>query len=381
MPLYIIGHNTNSIAKVNDSLDAGANAVEVDVTAYEFDLNQLCIDHAGLTGDAPGHAAAPRFRDFLRELRFVADTREQLALVVFDLKPPAATPAHGQNMIDAIRSILTAGSNLNIIISVGDVTSTNPYRLNGTSVFDQISSAMDAREGLMIDAENNPNEVAAFFKSLGVTRFCYGNGTSFGLSDEGAMDYRTPIEEACWMRVTRNDPRFVYAWTVNNIDNQRLYLRIGVNGIIADPHGIAHFAGLLQETEFAVRYRLARRSDDPFLPANASYGLAVRTSDVGRAGTDANVTFTVTGENGSSSTTVDTNYNARMERGLLNFVIVASRDLGELHSVTVQRDNSSNGPDWHLASIVVESFRYRKQKTALFNCWIDTTDPFTRPLN
>ena len=44
MPLYIIGHNTNSIAEVNDALDAGANAVEVDVTAYESDLSQLCID-------------------------------------------------------------------------------------------------------------------------------------------------------------------------------------------------------------------------------------------------------------------------------------------------------------------------------------------------
>ena len=232
----------------------------------------------------------------------------------------------------------------------------------------------------MIDEQDNPNEVAAFFKNLGVTRFCYGNGTSLPLSDEGAMVYRTPIEQACWMRVTQNGPRFVYAWTVNDIDDQRLYLCIGVNGIIADQDGIAHFAGILLDPEFAARYRVAKRSDNPFLPANASYGLTVRTSDVSMAGTDAHVTFTVTGANGSSSITTDTNYNRRMERGLLNFVILPSPDLGELHSVTVQRDNSGNAPDWHLTSIIVESLRYRKQKTALFDCWIDTTDPFTRPL-
>jgi hypothetical protein len=133
-PIYILGHNTNSIVEVKSALDGGANAVEVDVTAYEFDLSQLCIDHAGLTGDSPGSTKAPRFEDFLHGLRWVADVRPQLALVVFDCKPPAATPEHGRPMIDAIRRILTAGTELNIIISVGDVISSNPYRLNGTSV-------------------------------------------------------------------------------------------------------------------------------------------------------------------------------------------------------------------------------------------------------
>jgi hypothetical protein len=232
----------------------------------------------------------------------------------------------------------------------------------------------------MIDAQDNPDDVAAFFKDLGVTRFCYGNGTSFPLSDEGAMVYRTPIEQACWMRVVRGGPRFVYAWTVNDVSDQQLYLRIGVDGIIADLGSIAHFDTILRDPEFAARYRLARRSDNPFLPANAAYGLTVRTSDISMAGTDANVTFTVTGANGSSSTTVDTGYNGRMERDSVNFVVLASPDLGELHSMTVQRDDSGNAPDWHLASIVVESLRYRSQKTASFDCWIENTSQFTRPL-
>lgn len=382
MPVYIIGHNTNSIAEVKDALEQGANAVEVDVTACETDLNLLCIDHAGLLGDSPGGAGAPRFKDFLRDLRLIVDEdRKRLALVIFDCKSPAATPEHGRTMIDAIRSILTAGTELNVIISVADVTSSNRYRLDGTSIFDHIGSTIGAREGLMIDAQDDPDEVAAFFKDLGVTRFCYGNGTSFPLSDEGAMVYRTPIERACWMRVTHNGPRFVYAWTVNDIGDQKLYLRIGVNGMIADTGGIAHLSRTLLDPWYAARYRMATRTDNPFLPANASYGLTVHTSDRSMAGTDANVTLTVTGANGFSSTTTDTNFNRRMERGLSNFAILPSADLGDLHSVTVQRDNSGNAPDWHLASIIVESPRYRNRKTALFDCWIDTTAPFTRALN
>jgi hypothetical protein len=194
------------------------------------------------------------------------------------------------------------------------------------------------------------------------------------------MVYRTPIEQACWMKVTQNSPRFVYAWTVNDIGDQRLYMSIGVDGMIADPGEISHFANLLSDPEFSGHYRLAKRSDNPFLPANAAYGLAIKTSDKSKAGTDAIVTFTITGVNGSSSVSIDTNYNRRMESGLLNYVICPSPDLGELRSISVQRDNSGNAPDWHLSSITVESLRYKTRKSANFDHWIDSTDVYEREL-
>jgi glycerophosphoryl diester phosphodiesterase len=381
MPVYVIGHNTNTIGEVIEALNSGANAVEIDVTAYESNLNQLCIDHAGLLGDSPGGDSAPAFEEFLHALRAVVDEASQrLALVVFDCKPPASTPEHGRTMIDAIRTVLTAGTTLNVIISVADVTSSNPFRLDGTSVFDRIAVNMRPREAFMIDAVDSPDDVESFFAGLGVTRSCYGNGTSFPLSDEGAMVFRTPIERACWMRVARGGPRFIYAWTVNDSDDQRSYLSVGVNGRISDPRGIGRLVDVLSEPSVGARCRLARRSDNPFLPANTFYGLTVSTSDLAMAGTDSHVTFTVTGALGTSSTTVDTNFNRRMERGLRNFVTLPSRDLGELQSVTVTRDNSGNAPDWHLTSIVVESLRYRMRKTGVFDCWIDTTEAFTRPL-
>ena len=57
------------------------------MSAYESDLNRLCIAHAGLTGDSPGGSDAPAFSDFLRELRLVVDEdRRRLALVIFDCK-------------------------------------------------------------------------------------------------------------------------------------------------------------------------------------------------------------------------------------------------------------------------------------------------------
>jgi len=59
---------------------------------------------------------------------------------------------------------------------------------------------------------------------------------------------------------------------------------------------------------------------------------------------------------------------------------IQSADIGELLSITVQRDNDGNGPDWYLDRILVQSYRYSGSKLAVFNRWIDTTATFTEPL-
>ena len=380
-PFYILGHNTNSIAQVNAALDQGANAVEVDVTAFSNNLNALCIDHAGVTGDSPGSPSAPALEDFLHDLRKVADARPELALVMFDLKPPASRPDLGPKLIGAIRDILTKNSFLPIILSVGEITSEHPDRPIGSTVFDNITADYGPREGFMIDAENDTQGVEDFFlKKLKVNHFGFGNGISFGLADEGAMVYRTPIEFACWKRAAHGQPGFVDAWTVNSVGNLDLYLGIGVNGMISDANGIARVLDLLKQPKYASKYRIARRTDNPMLPDNFEYALMVATSDIDKAGTDSVITFTVTGQNGSASTSWDTNYNARMEQGQNNFVVLHAPDLGPLISVTVQSDQSRNGSGWHLHQIVVLSKRYGVNKTATFDTWIDTTAPVTRNL-
>jgi PLAT/LH2 domain len=379
-PFYIVGHNTNTTTDIMSAIKRGANALEVDVTAYDFDFNQLCVDHAGILGDSPGGADSPRFSDFLDELHDIAVNSPGLALVVFDCKPPAATPKHGRTILDTLRSRFTHDTGVNIIISVANVTSSNPYRLDGTSIFDEIAQDIGPREGFMIDETDSPDAVAAFFRGKGVTRFCYGNGTSFPLSDEGAKTYRGPIERACWMTVTGNEPRFVYAWTVNHVSNQKLFINVGANGMISDDNGISNFSEILRSLEFASRIRPATRSDNPFLPANFAYGLTIRTSDIDMAGTDSNVRFTLTGAMGSSSVTVNTRYTGRMERGLVNFVILPSPDLGVLQSISVQRDDSGNAAEWHLDSIAAQSHRFGGNYNATFGCWIDTTSKFTRLL-
>jgi hypothetical protein len=380
-PLWIMGHNTNSIEQVIAALDQGANAVEIDVTAYAHDLSQLCIDHAGIMGNDPGGKDAPAFAPFLHELRKVVDARPELCMVLFDLKPPASLPDFGPVMMPAIRDILTAGTTLSIILSVAGVAAGQPGQPRGSTVFDQISQDVRAREGFMIDADGDVDHVVAFFADdLHVARFGYGNGTAFPLLDEGAMSYRAPVEKACWMRATQGRPCFVEAWTVNSVDNLKLYLGLGVNGLICDRHGIERARQLLQQGDLGQRYRLAQRSDDPLAPDNFAYGLTVVTSDLGWAGTDANITFTLHGDQGAATIAVDTRFRARMEAGSTNFVVLHAPDLGALASITVQSDMGHHAAGWHLASITVSSHRYGSTKTAHFDTWIESTTPVTRPL-
>lgn len=379
-PLWILGHNTNSIEAVHAALDQGANAVEIDVTAYAHDRDALCIDHAGIMGDDPGRASAPAFEAFLRDLREVVERRPELCMVEFDLKPPASRPELGPVLLGAIRDILTRGTTLSVILSVADVTTRHADRPRGSSVFDRIHGDVRAREGFMIDSDHDIDGVAEFFGKQEVTRFGYGSGTAVPLIDEAMRVYRTPIEKACWMRAVRGVPGFVEAWTVNSIDNLRLYLGLGVNGLICDPEGIERVRDLLQHDELGKRYRLAERPDDPMVPDSFAYGLTVVTTDQRLAGTDASITFTLRGDRGSASTTVDASLHGRLESGSTDHFVLYSADLGSLRSVTVQSDRRHLAAGWHLHSIVVESRRYGGKQTAGFNTWIDSPDPVTRPL-
>jgi hypothetical protein len=103
--------------------------------------------------------------------------------------------------------------------------------------------------------------------------------------------------------------------------------------------------------------RYAMRVDNPFLPTNANYARFIHTGDVHMGGTDANITFTVKGTLGTASKVTDASLDGRMERDDWNAVTIQSADIGDLLSITVQRDNDGNGPDWYLDRILVQSYR------------------------
>ncbi len=367
-PFYLLAHNPNSIAAVRTALDAGANAIEPDVNVYAARPDELCIGEANFLGGGSG-PSAPSLTDYLAALDQIARDRPELALVVFDCKPKAATADLGARLLQAIRTLLTFDTDLNVIISVAS--------LSHTAIFDAIKNDVRPREALMIDQENDPVRVATFFTSAGVERQCYGNGISF-LNSLLGPNVRPSLERACELRAAGGAPRFAYAWTVDDANLMREYIRIGVDGIITND--VARLRAVAAEPELRSTVRLATRTDDPCAGPRAAYGLIVHTGDKWMAGTDANVTFTLTGATGSSSVTVNTRWRGRMDRNGWNYVTLESGDLGPLQSIAVQRDNQGIAPGWYLDRVAVESARYGVSGEASFGGWVPATAPVSRPL-
>lgn len=377
-PFYIFGHNPNTIDDVNAALDAGANGIEPDVNIYVFS-GRLCISETSVPAVVPGGTPwAPSLEDFLDDLHGVAVRRPQLALVVFDCKAGASTPAHGATLLREIRTRLTHDTNLRVIISTAD--------RQHTGIFDNIRSALGPHEGVMIDSDNSPVTISEWVFA-DVENQCYGNGVADIFRNPALSPNIMPsIEQACALRVSHGRLKFIYTWSVGFEDREgmREYIRIGTDGIIAgfrpelfDPISVAALREVISEPEFQPLIRLATREDNPFTPLNSAYALQVHT---GGDGTDAHVTFTITGKFGSVRKTVNTRLPGRMEKHQWNFITIPSQDLGELETVTVQRDDEGNRPSWYLDTIRVQSRRYGVMKEAVFGRQIDTTNPFTQPL-
>lgn len=363
-PFYAVAHNSNTIDKVKEALAAGANAIEPDVNIYEDNPGELCISHN------EGGSDAPSLREFLADLHTIAVNDDKLSLIVFDCKEGAATPEHGFTLFTAIRDLLTFDTGINIIISVGP--------MEDAGIFDKIKHLAGPREGFVIDEEDDPVAVSAYFQKYKVINQCYGNGISIPLMPATGPNIRPSIERACALRAATGVPKFIYAWTVNDKDLQHEFIQIGVDGIFTDD--MQELVQRIREPQYQPTIRMANRMDNPFSPSNSAYSISIHTADHFRAGTDANISFTLTGSRGISQITVDTSFRFRMERDSWNYATLQSSNLGDLISVTVQRDNAGNAPDWFLDKIVVESEKYKVKKTAVFNMNIGSTAAFTNPL-
>ncbi|MBJ7601837.1 MAG: hypothetical protein JF888_01355 [Candidatus Dormibacteraeota bacterium] len=396
-PFYVVGHNPNTIDDVHSALDAGANAIEPDVNVYEDSPRELCISETGkLDTDKGGDASAPSLGDFLDALHIIAQSRPELALVVFDCKPKVATAEHGVTLLNEVRRRLTFDTDVNVIISVSDRTEKAIFdRISGMSPCPPGMLLLGPREGLMCDGDNDPGAVSELFTEKSVGNQCYGNGVAWYFHDPDFSPHLRPsIERACGLKAANGRIKFIYTWSLGDATAMREAMRIGVDGVIPgiqpaafDKGAVSELRMVMAEPEFRPLYRLADRGDNPFAPANTAYALMVQTGNISGAGTDANVRFTLSGTFGSSSKSVDTSLRGsvfggtpgRMERGSLDYVTLPSQDLGSLTAITVQRDDQGWGPDWYLDNVMVLSL-YCDPRVARFGRWIDSTSPFTQTL-
>jgi hypothetical protein len=79
---------------------------------------------------------------------------------------------------------------------------------------------------LMMDEENNPEAVSAFF--FDIDHQCYGNGIANVFQNPTFSPHLRPsIEKACVLRAASGKIKFVYTWSVGDPDRMREDIRIG----------------------------------------------------------------------------------------------------------------------------------------------------------
>jgi hypothetical protein len=371
-PFYLIGHNTNSLAEIRAGLERGLNAFELDVNRDE--RGRLYVSHDAVDEAwPPSGEPPPRLVPFLTELRRLVDSPEgaPIALVIFDCK--IAESELAVELLDAVRRELTqAGTSLHVIFSV-------PSLRRAETFFAPIHGRLTDHEALMIDEEDEPRRVAAFFAEKQVARAAYGNGIStvlgLGLPSPslfGQMDLAVGLAAV-------ENLRFVYPWVLVAESTIREFVRIGVHGAMVDIDHASTLTRVLDEPEFANQVRVAVRDDDPLAPCT-SLLLEVTTADVSHAGTDAAVTFSLTAADGRVlSRTVDGSFNGRFERGTVTYVTMPGLALApaQIRSITVAHDGAGVAPGWHLASIALKTCGH-ETKRVVFDCEVTRGSPVTR---
>src|ERR1043165_9369150 len=90
-PFYVFGHNPNTIPDVLAALEGGANALEPDITETDCGGIKRLVN---FDSDPPAVPACdePTLISWCDGVNKIAKTNKNLALVVFDIKPPAKDP-------------------------------------------------------------------------------------------------------------------------------------------------------------------------------------------------------------------------------------------------------------------------------------------------
>jgi hypothetical protein len=345
-PFYAFAHNPNSISDVEEALKNGCNALEPDISKGWCDDYLITWDtDLGVTG-----CGNLSLIDWCDQVNLLAQTHTNLALVVFDIKSPAALDANGTTILDAARNHLNAnGVNLNVIYSTAS--------LDGGEVFNQMLGQLLPREGVQFDDLDDAADAVNYFFSHGYyDNIGYGDGTSIQYGPlTRAMD------RAAFLRASVGYPKCVsYAFLIDLAVSMEHFINAGVDGLIVKDGNQGQLLDIV--TNNHPELRLATREDNPFHPENEAYGIEFIT---GSDGTDADIEFTLHGCNGSASITVNAGYiipgiynTHRFEADNYDWVTIPSKDIGPLESITIKDLGGALNPDWRIAEVHVSSARY-----------------------
>jgi hypothetical protein len=214
---YLIAHGCNDVSKINKAFRQKANGIECDLWADEE--GKWWISHDG-----------NEKTDLVEWLTYIGKAErkfgQELAVIVFDTKTP--------NPFSGVREII----NMHLPPGLPHIYST--AKLENAHIFTEIVPLLTEKEGIAVDEEDDPKEVAAFFERIGAQQCWYGNGiTLIPINDtfHEAMQQAAPIRDA------KKSFSKIYTWSVHRTEAIRKYILedkvdgiiVGLNNILTRP--------------------------------------------------------------------------------------------------------------------------------------------------
>jgi hypothetical protein len=349
-PFYVIGHNTGTITNIDQVLLSGANAVEPDIQYVER-TDTLHISNEESLG--------PPVEDFFLEMgqRARFGRRQYPFLIILDCKRSTVRPRNGARLLRYARQGL-ADTPIHVIMSVAS--------LDMTALFEDITDQLGPREALMVDQSHDAGAVSDYFFARGVTRACYGDNR-----------FARPIDHGIALKMLGR-LGYVYTYTLTDVAHMRDFMRAGVDGIIVVDSQIAALRGILNEPEFAERLRLANKDDDP-LNNPGGYAISLKTLDRAIAGTDANVTVTLHGDQATLHARIEGDRLHRFEAGILDEISIYG-DIGVPRSITLDHDGAGADSRWLPDTVHVRRTGDPTLYGAGLGVWVEVGRPTTRAL-
>lgn len=169
--------------------------------------------------------------EYLKGVHDLAIKYPSLAMIMLDVKPTAATPDYGSEILHDVRTYLnTDGVNLNVIISVGS--------RDDEAVFSNILGILGEREGVQVDQDDRVDLVVDDFLTAFGDNIVNVNDGNIG-SGDGTLgpgpNLPRAIDFASFYRASMGYPKVISdVFTIEFESSMSFYIDAGADGIIPD---------------------------------------------------------------------------------------------------------------------------------------------------
>lgn len=227
-PIYLVGHNKNTPDQLNASMKNGANAMEVDVGHRNGTM--LAAESIPL----PGWMQTSPLPEWFASAKKHFD---QMAFIYFDCKmdhvPNNDFRAFGKALGEAVKEAGIAPERC--LFAVGDP--------NGAALFAGLSEAGFGESCKGMDGlhTGDPSSVApTYWAHVAKEQHLQSIGTGRSNLEFYKLlsDWWAPIRETVLARDNGRAPRYIIHWTLQERENMRKILDLGVDGIITDQEDV-----------------------------------------------------------------------------------------------------------------------------------------------